>query len=368
MSLSPAGPADRILIVGAGPVGLTLAIELARRGFQATIIDKSEGPTDESRAFGIHARTLQILEPSGITRKILAEGLRIDRSVFYDRDGPFMRINFSHVKQKFNFAVILPQSKTERILIASLSDLGIGVRWNTELQSLSVNGQKVCAVIDGSRQDFELVLGCDGANSKVRSEMGIAFAGESYPFDWQLVDVAFSQSRPIDEIRIKMLDANLLAYFPLSVHSGRFVLSDSNLMDVVENEVDVTEVLWQSTFRISHRIVETYQKGNVFLAGDAAHIHSPLGGRGMNLGIEDAATLAWLISEGQTDRYTKMRKPIGKRVLRLTHAQTRQVTSPGRLRQFATRRIAPVLMKSKTVQRFVFRTISGSNTPKPPWL
>ena len=139
-------------------------------------------------------------------------------------------------------------------------------------------------------------------------------------------------------------------------------------MEVVRDEVDVEQVVWESNFRISHRIVESYQRGNVFLAGDAAHIHSPVGGRGMNLGIEDAATLAWLIETGQTERYTKLRKPIGQSVLRFTNAQTRQLTSTNPLVHFALRRIAPIVMKSKTMQRFAFRRITGASTPRPAWL
>ena len=362
-----------ILVVGAGPVGLTAAIELQRRGFQPRIIDKAEGPAGESRAFGIHARTLEIFEPAGITEKIIAAGNRVNGSELHDRNGEFMSINFNLTRQKYNYVIMLPQSQTERILQDHLNSHGIEVEWNTPLESLKASGpdnseKSITCVIAGEESRFEFVIGCDGAHSHVREEIGIGFIGESYPHDWGLVDVHFRNEIPTDRIRVKLFGNDVLAYFPLEKQFGRFVFSRTEIMDIVNEEVDVTEIAWQSSFRISHRIVERYQQGNVLLAGDAAHVHSPMGGRGMNLGIEDAATLAWLIENDQVENYTSMRLPLGKKVLRLTHTQTRSITSGNSLTRFVNRRILPLLMKFKFIQRIAFRTISGSNTRRPEWL
>jgi 2-polyprenyl-6-methoxyphenol hydroxylase-like FAD-dependent oxidoreductase len=367
------GTKKKILIVGAGPVGLTAAIELTRRGFQLRIIDKATGPAGESRAFGIHARTLEIFEPAGITPLLLNAGNRVNRSVFHDATGEYMRINFNLVRQKYNFVIMLPQSKTERILEQHLNSQGIQVEWNTGLDSFAPESLEntdglVQCVVAGESAAYDLVIGSDGAHSTVRERLGIGFDGKLYPHDWELVDVRFSAERPIDEIRIKHFGNNVLAYFPLEKNLGRFVFSGPDIMDVVKQELNDVEIVWQSSFRISHRIVETYQRGNVFLAGDAAHIHSPMGGRGMNLGIEDAATLAWLIENAATDRYTSLRLPLGKKVLKLTHRQTRSITSGGGVDHFLNRRIVPLLMKTKLVQRMFFRMISGANTPRPEWL
>jgi 2-polyprenyl-6-methoxyphenol hydroxylase-like FAD-dependent oxidoreductase len=359
-----------ILIAGAGPVGLTAAIELARRGFTPQIIDAASGPAGESRAFGIHARTLEIFELAGITETLLSAGNRVHRSVFYDDRGEFMRIEFSLARQKYNFALMLPQSETEKILLSALQTREIDVEWDTPLDDFRIHENEIQCTIAGSvdSRPYDILIGCDGSRSTVRKTLGIGFAGKVYEHDWQLVDVRLKNQRPTDEIRIKTTGNQVLAYFPLSPDLGRFVFSGPDVLEAVSNDVEIAEVIWQSDFRISHRIVETYQQGNVFLAGDAAHVHSPVGGRGMNLGIEDAATLAWLIENNQTARYTSMRKPIGQAVLRFTDQQTRQITSGNPLLRFARRYVAPILMKSKMLQRFVFGHLSGANTPRPPWL
>ena len=127
-------------------------------------------------------------------------------------------------------------------------------------------------------------------------------------------------------------------------------------------------MIWESAFKISYRQVETYQSGRTFLAGDAAHIHSPVGGRGMNLGIEDAATLAWLIEQGKTDDYTAMRHPIGAQVLKFTQTQTKQLTQRGALQRFLQNTVAPLMLKVPAIQRLAVSRIAGLETPHPPWL
>ncbi len=359
-----------ILVVGAGPVGMTAALELSRRGFRPRIIDEAAGPVEESRALGIHARTLEILEPSGVTPRLVEEGYRVRRSVFCDERGDYMQIDFTLSKQKYNCALILRQSRTEEILSSALQDRDIEVEWNTPLVDFADLDERIeCQIGEApKRQAFDIVIGCDGSRSTVRETLGIGFAGKTYEHDWPLADIRFRGERPTDELRIRTTDDQLLAYFPLSPSSGRFVYSGLGLMEAIEEEVEIEEVLWQSDFRISHRIVDTYQRGKVFLAGDAAHVHSPLGGRGMNLGIEDAATLAWLIESGDTRSYSGMRKPVGQAVLRFTDAQTRRLTSGNSFLRFLRRSVAPLLLKSNAMQRFAFRQLSGANTPRPPWL
>ena len=362
-----------ILVVGAGPVGMSVGVELLRRGLKARIIDAAEGPAGESRALAIHARTLEIFEPAGITPLLLAAGQPVRRAVFSDEGGDFLIVDFSHFEDRFNFILVLPQSETERILKKYLEGKGQVIEWQTRLSRLEQQGGKVqCTIVnaDGSEstETFETVIGTDGAHSTVRNELGIEFAGKSFDHNWYLADVRFCGDRPVDEARIKLLQGEAIAHFPLKPNIGRFIHTRDNPMAHVEKEFDVEEVLWQSSFRISHRIVERYQKGNVFLAGDAAHIHSPVGGRGMNLGIEDAATLAWLLERNESDRYTSLRLPIGKKVLAFTHAQTRQITTTNPLVRFLTRRIAPIMLRSKAVHRLAFHRLSGRDTPRPPWL
>lgn len=360
----------KILVVGAGPVGLTAAIELQRRGFRPRIIDQAAGPAGESRALGIHARTLEIFEPTGITTRLLEHGNRVTRVVFWDDRRQFMKIDFSLARQEYNFALIMPQSKTELILLEQLEKSGMKVEWETPLDHLTIRDDRPECKIGGQvgAESYDYVIGCDGSRSTVRQALDIGFSGSAYDHDWYLADVRFEGERSLSELRIKPANQCLLAYFPLEPDVGRFVSDSPELMQLIENEVALTETIWQSDFRISHRIVESYQRGKVFLAGDAAHVHSPVGGRGMNLGIEDAATLAWLIETGQTERYTEMRRPLGESVLRFTDFQTRQLTSRNPVIRFGLRYLGPVFLKSKGIQRYAFRQISGANTVRPPWL
>ena len=361
-----------ILIVGAGPVGMSAAVELRRRGFDLRIIDQANGPAGESRALGIHARTLELFEPAGVTQKLLAAGHRVRGAVLADNKGDYLQLDFTHARQRFNFVLVLPQSETEKILLKHVTSQGVTVEWQTQLVALDPEvGQVQCRIVGPSGEDtstYDIVIGTDGAHSFVRRSLGIAFDGATYEHDWSLADVRFAGERSVDLIRIKEMDGAFLAYFPLSPDSGRFVYSGPDGLSIIKDEVRAEEVLWHSLFRISHRIVQSFQRGRVFLAGDAAHIHSPVGGRGMNLGIEDAATLAWLIESGATDCYTSMRLPIGRKVLKFTDAQTRHITSKNRFTVMLRRNIAPLALKSRAIQRMAFRRLSGADTPRPQWL
>lgn len=358
-----------ILVVGAGPVGMTAAIELQRRGFHPRVIDRAKEPAGESRALVIHARSLEIFEPSGVAEKLLDAGHEVQAMVLATADRELARLQFTHSRQRFNYLLLLPQQETERILLSHLQERGIEIEWQTELSELKQTEMGVeCRVRGEEISTYELVIGTDGARSTVRECLGIDFTGSSYEHDWTLADIRFRETRPVNEGRVKVLDGAKITYFPFTPNFGRFIYSGQDGMRFFAEEVQVEEVVWESSFRISHRIVESYQRGNVFLAGDAAHVHSPVGGRGMNLGIEDAATLAWLIEKGATDQYNALRQPLGRRVLRLTDIQTRQAISRNGFTRFMMRRVAPWLLKSKTVQRVAFRQLSGANTPRPAWL
>jgi 2-polyprenyl-6-methoxyphenol hydroxylase-like FAD-dependent oxidoreductase len=160
----------------------------------------------------------------------------------------------------------------------------------------------------------------------------------------------------------------LIALFPLPDGIFRLVSDQVNVLEKLPDGMSVREVLWQSRFRISHRQVASYQKGNVFLAGDSAHIHSPVGGRGMNLGIEDAAWLAWLIEKGETERYTALRHPVGKRILEVTTLATRLVSSDFAPVRFLRRHVLPLIARRAAVQRLALPRLAGLTTPHPPWL
>ena len=160
----------------------------------------------------------------------------------------------------------------------------------------------------------------------------------------------------------------LIGFIPMHGDLYRVVCDTKNALDHIPPHIKVKKIVWQSQFRISHRQVETYQKGPVFLAGDAAHIHSPLGGRGMNLGIEDAAWLAWLIERGETGSYTGLRHPVAKQVLEQVDQATRFISSDGWAATFFRRNLLPLIVRPDFIQRRAFKGLTGLGTPAPPWL
>jgi len=357
------------LIAGAGPVGLAAAVELGRRGIVPTIIDRDAGPALESRALAVNPRTLELLEPSGATERMLACGNRIHQVIVRTPERELFRFHTRYLRHRFNFMLALAQSETERILADLLAEAGRPVDWNRELADLKPEGEGFrCATTTGD-QIFDIVIGADGAHSLVRKSLGISFSGESLPATWGIADVDIeSWPFPWDCVVATLSEDHVCAFFPLREGFGRFVSSRPDILNSLPRDAHIGKVHWQSEFRISYRQVDTYQKGNAYLAGDAAHIHSPVGGRGMNLGIEDAAWLAYLLSEGRAGEYTRLRHGPGAQVLKMTSAPTNLLTSQGVWARTLRTVILPGLFGIPAVQRFLLPRMAGLDTPAPPWL
>jgi len=363
----------QILIVGGGPVGLTAALELNRRGFEVTIIDDDAEPTPESRAIAINPRTLDILEPSGVTERLLAVGHRINGLIAKVRGVEQFRLDISQIPHRFNFMLTLPQSETEKVIIAVLKERGVNVKWRTRLESfVSEREQYICSLMttEGEKTlKVDRLIGADGSHSVVRKTLGFDFPGDTIANEMGLVDVGLSSwFDPYDHVVMNILDDNAFGFFPYAEGRGRLVMTHPNALDSLPRGMTIKEVFWQSAFRVSYRQVSSYQQGNVFLAGDAAHIHSPAGGRGMNLGIEDAATLAWLIETGQTSKYTALRHPVGKNVLKFTRYPTKMLMQPTASVRFAMQWIMPWGVKLSPVRNSILRMLSAQETPRPAWL
>ncbi len=360
-----------ILIIGAGPVGLTAAVELTRRGFSPRIIEKEKGPHKESRALAINPRSLDILEPSGATERLLKAGIKARAMNIHAPDRLLFRLdteNIPHPARKY--MLVVPQAETEKHLIETLGGM-TKVDWNTEATSLVLKDGKPTLTLKSNGKNEKLtpdiVIGADGAHSIVRKALGINFIGEAYEHDWGLAD-AHLDGLAREELHIFDLSPLLIGFIPLRGDLFRIVADTPNVFDHLPSSVRVKKITWETQFRISHRQVETYQKGPVFLAGDAAHIHSPVGGRGMNLGIEDAAWLAYLIEQDDTARYTELRHPVAKRVLEQVDQATRFISSDGALATFFRRHVLPHIARRDFVQRSAFRNITGLAAHAPPWL
>jgi 2-polyprenyl-6-methoxyphenol hydroxylase-like FAD-dependent oxidoreductase len=355
----------RLFIAGAGPVGLTAALELARRGYRPAIVDDDGEPSPESRALAINPRTLQLLEPSGMTERILAKAHRIHGLIVRHETQVLARIDLANLSHRFRFIASLPQSDTETLLIDALKEHGIEITWFTPLSTLTLQNQTwIC-----NGTPYDVLIGADGAHSFVRKSLGIGFEGESDPASWGLADIELDAwPFPWDCVVATLFENYLVAFIPMREGFGRFFSSRADVTNVLPPEARVGKVVWQTTFRISYRQAKTYQKDMAFLAGDAAHIHSPVGGRGMNLGIEDACWLAWLIERGRTAEYTHLRHPVGAAVLRQTQAPTQLLSSGSLLSRFLRRVVLPPILNSAWVQRRILPQLAGLASPAAPWL
>jgi len=345
-----------VLIVGAGPTGLTMACELLRRGIRCRLIDKEDAPSQTSKALAVHSRTLEVFEDMGIIEQLLARGLRATDVNVYDGSERLLHLSLQHLKVPYPYVLSVPQSETERQLTTLLHSLGGEVERSQELTDVQQEGDRVIAVANHISQDTEIaeeitadwLIGCDGARSQVRKALGIEFEGSTYEEDFLLADVDLDWNRTQDKLHIWLHQDGPFAAIPLpkSQH-WRLIAGIAAEEDEVETAVDlfqqlmiertgdttttISNPIWLSNFKIHRRIVNQYREGRVFLAGDAAHIHSPVGGQGMNVGIQDAYNLAWkltLVVKNQAptallNTYEAERRPIAKSVLAATHALTK---------------------------------------------
>lgn len=364
-------PSHATLIVGAGPVGLAAALELDRRGQAVRIVDRAAQPAPESRAIGVNPRSLDILEASGATERILAEGLRINRVRLLSRGRTLGVIAFERLPHRFPFMTALPQRRTQAILEALLAERGIAVERGVVFEGFEPRGEAMHCRLSGPDGGLEItalrLIGCDGAHSAVRKAAGIAFEGRAYEHDWTLMDAEAEWPFPPDEAVFAFSESGTLFAIPLVRGAWRLVRNGPDPAALVPEGARIGRVLWQSAFRISHRLAARFRQGALFLAGDAAHIHSPAGARGMNGGIEDAATLAWLIERGEEGRYEALRRPAARRVLAQVDRQTRQADAAAwalPLREWLARALLP----AAPVQALAARFITALDSAPPPWL
>ncbi|MGI9418155.1 MAG: FAD-dependent oxidoreductase, partial [Geminicoccaceae bacterium] len=352
-----------MLIAGAGPSGLAAAIELHRRGHQVRIIDKAKGFAEQSRAIGVNPRTLSILGPSGASERLLAEGTRIESACLHFVNGRVARLDFTSLDTPYPFMLALPQSRTERLLHETFAELGGSVEHEMALTGFSQNPDGVSCRIKGSFGETEIaathLIGADGARSTVREQAGIAFPGDSLDHDWTLADVAMDWPYPPNELHVFFDDTGFLFTITMGADRLRIVSPDAAPEARLPVGARVKEEIWRSSFRVHHRQVPTYQQGRVYLAGDAAHIHSPIGARGMNMGISDAATLAWLISEGREAEYSAMRHPVGARTIAMVKRQTRQAVAAARWQRRLAGLIGPLALRIPMIHRFATQFVTG---------
>ncbi|MET0747532.1 MAG: NAD(P)/FAD-dependent oxidoreductase [Rhizobium sp.] len=370
-----AGGRREILIVGAGPVGLVAALELARRGFSPRIVDEGDGPTSpvESRALGINARTLTLLSPSGATEQILAQAQDIGHFRIRSKAKTLVEIDTHAVPGRFGAVHGLSQGNTERILLGVLQGEGIVPEWRTALISVAPDPSRPQVVLrhhDGMEEAVavDILVGADGAHSAVRKAIGLGFPGNALEAYFYLAD--FRYAKPVDShfVEISLYDPGMVGRLPVAADTLRFISTLANFERLIVHPENILEKTWSSQFQIHFRHVAAMARGNIFLAGDAAHIHSPAGARGMNLGIEDACWLAYLIAEGREGDYSAQRMPAVRQVLKQTRRLTDLVTMKNPLATALRDGLVPLLFRLPFVRRLLLRGVAGYDTPRPPWI
>jgi 2-polyprenyl-6-methoxyphenol hydroxylase-like FAD-dependent oxidoreductase len=368
---------------------LTLAAHLHRCGVSCRIIDRSDAPTDKSKALVLWPRSLEMLDDLGVVEDFLAAGMFANAANLYGGRRLLARIPVQAGGTHYPRPLMLAQSETERLLIGHLERAGVKVERSVEPVRLGSEEAGVTATLRHGNVAEETVrcdwlLGCDGAHSTVRKEAGLDFAGEAEPNDWVLADCRVDGPIPQDEISLFWHSKGVLAFFPFGPGRCRSIADmglarnpgrppDPSLaeMQAIVDErgpggVRLSEPFWLSGFRIHERKVANYRRGRVFLAGDAAHIHSPAGGQGMNTGMQDAWNLAWklgLVSSGRArasllDSYTLERGEVGEMVLRNATRLTRVATLRNPISQFIRNRVVGLLGMLPAFRRGFVRTLN----------
>lgn len=306
-------------MTGAGPCGLTAALELARRGFPVRIIDQATGPTPLSKAMGVNPRSLEILEASGVTERLLAEGLPLRGLQVRYEDRPLAELTPNRLAHRFAFTLALPQSRTEALMAQALRALGVEVEWGVELTAVRLAGDRVEVDLtdaDGLHAGavFDYLYAADGADSRVREALGVGVSGYTHRRQWSTAEAEIDAWPFPEAMAVANLHRNGDMGLAVPIGAGRFraVANTADALAQVPG-LGAAQTVRRDSFHIPVRQADTYQKGAVFLGGDAAHVHSPFGARGMNLGIEDAAVFARRLADRTLGGYTAERHPVGHR-------------------------------------------------------
>jgi 2-polyprenyl-6-methoxyphenol hydroxylase-like FAD-dependent oxidoreductase len=382
-----------VLIVGAGPTGLVLALWLKRLGVAVRIIDRTPEPGTTSRALAVHARTLELYEQMGLAKDVVDRGLQVAAINFWARGHHAARAELAAIGQglsPFPYFLMFPQDQHERLLIEHLQRAGVEVERRTELVGFEDDGDRVVAHVkcDGVTSPCEVayIAGCDGGHSKVREVLGIGFPGGTYERFFYVADVELRGPASNHELHVALDDADLLAIFPMKgENAARLVgtvkeVSEEKRQDLTWKDVSqdilermmltVEKVHWFSTYRVHHRVADHFGRGRAFLLGDAAHVHSPVGGQGMNTGIGDAINLAWKLAAVLQRRadatllasYEPERIAFARRLVNTTDRAFTFASRDGALARYvrvdAMPLLMPRLMARASVKRYLFRTVS----------
>ena len=370
-----------VLVVGAGPTGLALALWLVRMGVRVRIVDKAPRSGTTSRALVVHARTLELYEQLDLANAVVEAGTQTRAVNLWARGHHTAHLELVAGAElsRYPFFLIYPQDRHEALLEARLAEAGVRVERGVEVVELAGT---TATLQSGARISARFVAGCDGARSVVRTALGAEFAGATYSHVYYVADVTARGPTVNGELHVAFDEADFLARFPIDgatrvrligeiEHASDFLTWNDVAHAMIERlKIDVEQVHWFSSYRVHHRVASTYDDGTRFLLGDAAHIHSPVGGQGMNTGIGDAINLAWKLAavvHGRADpqllaSYAEERVPFARRLVATTDRAFELISSKGRLATAIRRDVVPSLLPAflhfESARRLMFRIVS----------
>ena len=369
------------LIVGAGPVGLAAALFLSRQGLLPRIVEMRTEPSLYSKALAVNPRTLEILEPTGLTSRMLELGLPIGGVQFYRGSNKAANLSLRSIHPDYPFMLALSQATTEQLLAEALAASGVNVERGVKMVECRTLADRVEVALEASAGGLREIVTCswllaaDGAQSTAREKLGIVFGGSTFPGEWYLADAPLKTALAENHVHIFFLEGRTFLFMIRVVDQAVKTRPGEAVWRVLGNHPEPLSYLtmseqtgppiWTSSFHVSHRIVRNMAAGGIYFAGDAAHIHSPMGARGMNLGLEDAWVFTELARMGRLAEYDRLRHQVDGKVVRQVELLSRVVSAQTSFYWFIRTVLFPMAIRVPFIHDRMLQTVTGLDHQMP---